>query len=244
MTGPALIFDTETTSKNDDREIVEAAWIRPAGGDVIPRPLLEHVDEDFAGRFQPAKPIEHGAMAVHHILPLELEHCPASADFALPDGIEYVVGHNIDFDWHAAGAPAAVKRICTDAMARWTWPGADSYSQSALLYMLLGATPETRELLKGAHGATVDVLNNARLLEAILDARPEIRTWSALYEFSEACRVPPAIPFGKWKGSTLAEVVECDPGYVDWMLRQEWLDPYLRYGLWQAMDGRADEIPF
>lgn len=182
MTGPALIFDTETTSRDDDREIIEAAWLRPrvindlAGdSDRIPQPIAASIVEHFEERYKPSKPLDFGAMAVHHILPSELEGCPPPSQFALPAGIEYIVGHSIDFDWEAIGKPN-VKRICTHAMAGWVWPEADSYSQSALLYMLYGPTEETRKRLTGAHAALVDVLNNARLLDKILEAKdPLIR---------------------------------------------------------------------
>lgn len=226
----ALIFDTETTSRNDDREIIEAAWIAVAPvsdlagpSDRIPHPIE---GRKHSLRLRPEKRIEWGAMAVHNILPSELEDCPPSSTFEFPeDDVEYIVGHSIDFDWEAAGKPD-VKRICTDAMARWVWPDLDAYSQSALLYALLGPTPETREKLAGAHGALTDVINNALLLEQILDAK-SIETWSDLYEFSEACRIPRVIPFGKWKDHTPAEVLDMDPGYVDWLHRQDWVDPYL-----------------
>lgn len=238
--GPTLILDTETTSKEPGREIIEAAWLRPVGvldlagpSEGIPNPLLTDEPERFEQRYRPETPTTFGALAVHNILPSEIEDCPPSAEFKLPDGVEYIVGHNIDFDWEAAGSPD-VKRICTYAMAQWTWPDADSYSQSALLYMLLGPTPETRELLKGAHGAMTDVENNARLLERILAAKPEITTWSALYEYSEACRIPRTMPLGEKqgvKGMMLDEAVEADRGFVDWCLRQDWIDDYLRRGL-------------
>lgn len=247
MSGPAIIFDTETTSKDDDREIIEAAWLRPlavsdlAGpSDAIPRPVFtegQEIEHDER-RFLPTKPISFGSMAVHHILPSELEGCWPSEAFRLPDGVEYIAGHSIDFDWEAAGRPP-VKRICTFAMANWIWPDADSYSQSALLYMLLGPTPETRRRLQNAHSAMTDVLNNAALLEQILAAKPEITTWSQLYAYSEACRIPRVMPIGEKqgvKGLTLAEAVEYDTGFVYWCLRQDWLDPYLRKGLELALN--------
>lgn len=242
MTGPAIIFDTECTGLGDDREIIEAAWLRPSqqedlAGPADAIPLDGWQDEVWSQRYRPAGRIDYGAMAVHHILPDELEDCPPSSEFALPAGIEYIVAHNVDFDWEAAGKPN-VKRICTCAMARWVWPDADSHSQSALIYLLLGPTAETRELLKGAHGALTDVENNARLLDCILAARPEITTWSQLYEYSEACRIPRVMPIGEKqgvKGLTLDEAVEMDGGFVDWCLRQSFVDDYLKRGLREAI---------
>ena len=252
MNGPAILLDTETTDKDDEREIIEAAWIRPievgdlAGpSDRIPRPIIPEAIEApnadglaFVQRYKPSRPIGLGAMAVHHILPSELEDCPPSSEFALPTCL-YIVGHNIDFDWQAAGSPPGVKRICTDAMARYVWPDAESYSQSALLYYLLGPTPETRAMLLNAHSALIDVENCAVLLEKILDERPEISTWSQLHEYSEACRIPRVMPIGEKqgvKGMTLDEAVEYDLGFVNWCLRQDWIDDYLRKGLEQAIE--------
>lgn len=228
----AMIFDTETTSRNDDREIIEAAGCRVELVNDLAGPS-QRIALPIAGpvwqrRFKPSVSIEYGAMAVHNILPCELEDCPPSSSFEFPGDVKYIIGHSVDFDWEAAGKPD-VKRICTDAMARWVWQDADSYSQSALLYMLLGPTPETRDLLTGAHSAVEDVLNNARLLQGIIEARPDLslEDLPALYEFSEQCRMPRVIPFGKWKDHTPAEVLDMDPGYVDWLHRQDWVDPYL-----------------
>lgn len=249
MNGPALIFDTECTGLADDREVIEAAWIRPRGvedlagkSDRIPSPLLENIAETFEQRYQPTKPIDFGAMAVHGILPGDLRGKPASGSFELPAGVEYLVGHSIDFDWHAIGRPD-VKRIDTYAIATHLYDGgADSFSQSALLYMLRGAVPATRELLQGAHSAFTDVRNNALLLQEILEAG-DVWTWSELYKLSEACRIPLRMPLGQAQGIAgmkLDEAVEADLSFVFWCLRQDWLDdrhgPYLRIGLEQAIE--------
>lgn len=234
----AIIFDTETTDKKDG-EIIEAAWIylgaEPdlCGNNVIipamPLETAPHVE-----RFRPSKPITFGAMAVHNILPSELEQCRPSSQFELPQ-CEYMIGHSIDFDWTAAGAPQHVKRICTHAMAQWVWPDATGYSQSALIYMLMGATPATRMLLRGAHGAGCDVQNNLLLLQYILNQRPEIVTWSQLWEFSEECRIPRTCPMKKYEGVLLDDLEE---GFIDWCLNQYWLDPYFRKGLLRVVNAR------
>lgn len=242
--GPAVILDTETTDRDEGREVIEAAWLRPEGvldlagpSAGIPQPLAEHIAERFVQRYKPARALSLGAMAVHHILPSELEGCPPPSEFSLPEGVEYIVGHNIDFDWEAIGRPN-VKRICTYAMAGWVWQDADSYSQSALLYLLRGQNEFTRELLRSAHSALADVENNALLLQEILEAKPEITTWAQLYEFSEACRIPRLMPIGEKqgvKGLTLDEAVDADPGFVDWCLRQSFIDDYLKTGLRKAI---------
>lgn len=230
-----LIFDTEATGRGEGRQIIEAAWLRlhslddmfdeVGEGDRIRQPLA--VAESFCQRYWPSCPLEFGAIAVHHILPEELAGCPPSETFALPQICSYVVGHAIDFDWEAAGRPD-VKRICTHAMSTHIWPDADGYSQSALIYMLDGATTATRDRLRTAHSALTDVDNNLRLLQHILDAKPELQTWSALWAFSEEARIPIYSPLKRWDGLKLSEM---DDGAIRWCLNQEWIDEYFRKGL-------------
>lgn len=238
-------FDTETTSREPEREVIEAAWIRAretpdlAGpSDRIPA-LLVGVDDRFCQRYRPARVSTLGSIAVHHILPHELVDCPPSATCKLPPDAEYIIGHNIDFDWEAIGKPN-VKRIDTDAMARYVYPNLDSYSQSALLYHVLGTVANTRELLKNAHSALQDVENNVRLLDTILrDAPKTIATWSELHRYSEECRIPRVMPIGDkqgLKGMSLDDAYRTDPGFVNWCLRQSWIDPYFAKGLEQAIE--------
>jgi exodeoxyribonuclease X len=214
-------------------EIIEAAWIRidPDGAseDNIPHPWDV---KSWSQRFHPDKPSTFGAMGVHHILPEELVNCPPSSSFTLPEDCTYLIGHSIDFDWQAIGSPPNVKRICTDAMSRWVWPNATGYSQVALMYMLMGPTPATRNQVKMAHGALADVCMNMALLSYILQAKPEIKTWSALWEFSEECRIPRTCPLKRWEGILLEDM---EYGAVQWCLNQDWLDPYFRKGLERMM---------
>lgn len=238
------IVDTETTSKDDDREVIELAWLRLQPGHDLAG-VSDRIDvsvpvQHFEQRYQPSKPAGFGSIAVHHILPDELEGCPPSSDAALPNGCIYIVGHSIDFDWQALGSPD-VHRICTRAMAEHVWPDADSYSQSALLYMLLGATESTRDLLRNAHSALTDCNNNLTLLQHILRAKPDIKTWSALHEFSEECRIPLKMPITKERGTPLTEI---DDGLLCWCLNQYWLPgehPYLHKGLVREYERRQEE---
>lgn len=229
----ALILDTETTGL-DEPELIEAAWLAlESESGELPK-LASRPSFSFVEKYKPSKPITFGAMAVHHILPMDLEDCSPSSSFVLPDGVDYLVGHNIDFDWGVIGNPD-IKRICTDAMARYVWPEADSYSQSALLYMLRGPTEKMRERLRGAHSALTDVENCFDLLQMILTHKADLHSWEDLYAYSEACRIPHVCPLGKWKGTPLKEVAEIDPGYCHWILRQDWVNEYLRAGVERAL---------
>lgn len=235
------VLDTETTSREDDREPIEIALLQlPQGDDLLgPNPdvipaSLWMPGTIFAGRLKPSKSSTFGSMAVHHILPSELDDCPPSSSFKLPPDVAYIVGHSIDFDHAAIGSPS-VKRICTHAMAQSIWPQADSHSQSALLYMLLGATPKTRELLRDAHSALTDAINNIRLLEKILEAKPDIRTWSALYAFSEEARIPTMMFAGRNKGAPISSL---ESGEIEWYLVRDFIDEYQRKGLEREMQRR------
>jgi len=236
----ALIFDVETTDRRNG-EIIEAAWLRIAGmfdevedpSDAIPeRPF--QIEDRSVDRYKPSTPSTFGAIAVHHILPEELEGWPPSASFRLPANVHYLIGHSIDFDWEAAGCPA-VKRICTNAMAHHVWPDATGYSQVALIYMLLGPTPATRDMVRQAHGALADVHLCLTLLQAILALRPEITAWAQLWAFSEECRIPRTCPMKKYEGVLLDDL---DDGFIGWCLRQDWLDPYFRIGLNRVLEKR------
>ena len=237
-----VVMDTECTGLDEDREIIEAAVIEVGRDESIDRHWLP-VSPVWCQSFKPEKPIKYGAMAVHHITPAMLEGCPPSSEFQIPEDVDYIIGHSIDFDWEAAGSPAHVKRIDTHAIATWVWPECDSHSQSALLYMLLGPTDKTRKLLQGAHRAEDDALNNVRLLEKILDKCPTIEKWEDLYQYSELCRIPRVCPFHQWKGVLWSVIAEEDPSYLEWILRQDWVNSYMRQAVEDALSGN-DRLPF
>ncbi len=212
----ALIFDTETTGI-DDPVLVEAAYMqainasspRQAGGEL------------FCQRYNPGKPISLGAMATHHIMDGDLTGCPPASEFSLPANVDYLIGHNVDFDWRVIGEPD-IKRICTLALCRKLWPEADSHSQSAMLYLLERNTARAR--LGSAHSADADIRVCLVLLQHIVRHLSDISTWEDLWAASELARVPDVMPFGKHKGMPIADV---PADYKRWLLRQDDVDPYL-----------------
>lgn len=212
-----IIFDTETTGKNDPR-IIEAAWLELASI----KPF--EITDGFCERYNPGKPIELGALATHHILDEELANCKPTSEFKLPIDTEYIIGHNVDYDWNVSGNPN-VKRICTLALSRKVWTNLDSYSQSALLYHL--DRENARDQLKNAHSALVDVGICAAILENICNSL-NIESIEQLWAASEAACILTVMPFGKHKGLPLSEVPS---DYKAWLLGTGDLDPYLRKAL-------------
>jgi len=193
----ALIFDTETTNTDETAEIIEAAWFDPAS------------DEEYCERFSPTRDISFGAMATHHIMIGDLAGCRLSAEFALP-ATDYLVGHNVDFDWKVAGSPE-VKRICTLALCRYLWPDLDSHKQGAVMYFLFG--PDAREQVKAAHCALDDVRICYQILKACvaeLERRSiGVQTYYDIWKASEIARVPTVMTFGKHKGTAADESTRC-----------------------------------
>lgn len=211
-----ILIDTETTGIIDPVAI-EIAWMRLESATEL------RVLDGFHQYYNPGKPISFGAMATHHITNEDVENCLPISDFKFPE-VDYIIGHNVDFDWNVLGKPD-VKRICTLALARKAWPNADSHTQSALMYMLYGAAAKTR--LKEAHSAKADIefclciLSEALL---ILDPHVQADTWEKLWLLSEETRIPSVITFGKHKG-TLVKDVPSD--YRKWYAKQADADPYL-----------------
>jgi exodeoxyribonuclease X len=216
----AIILDTETTDI-EAPEVIELAW---ADWDLS----FTSPGSGFHGYFSPAKPSSWGALAVHHILPEELEGRPPSSGAAkcVPT-VPYWIGHNIDFDWKALGQPP-VKRICTLALARTYFPNCDAHNQTALTYYIDGANKATRDMLRNAHSANADIELTRRLLYACIEqarrAGVTIDTLDQLWQVSESARVPTKFTFGKFRGQPISAA---DKGYANWYARQPDPDPYM-----------------
>ena len=210
----SIIFDTEATGIKEP-VLIEAAWLELASIE----PFI--VTNPFVQRYNPGKPITLGALATHHIMDEELVDCPPASSFRLPDDVSYIIGHNVDFDWEVIGKPE-IKRICTLALARKLWPNLDSHTQSALLYYL--ERNSAREQLRNAHSALTDVGICAVILDHICQ-QLGVKTVEDLYTKSEKARIPTNMPFGKHKGTLLADVPS---DYKQWLLTQGDIDPYLR----------------
>jgi exodeoxyribonuclease X len=213
----AIIFDTETTGK-DDPILIEAAWLELDGFDPF------STSGAFNQRYNPNKKIELGALAVHHILDEELASCPSSTTFQLLNDVKYLIGHNIDYDWKVIGKPD-IKRVCTLALARQAWPELDAHNQSALLYFVDRKNATNK--LKNAHSALADVENCAFILNQII-IKLDVTSLDELWKVSEKARIPSRMTFGKHKGALISEI----PGnYKDWLSKQDNLDPYLKRAL-------------
>jgi len=178
--------------------------------------------------------ISFASMAVHHILEADIAGQPNFSDFELPTETTYIIGHNIDYDIRTieqCGVDTSkIKAICTLALARLVWPDAEAHNISALIYMISKGSEKAREMLKSAHRADADIILTANILMHIIH-HLKIQTLEELYEASEDARIPRTINFGKHRGTAISELPS---DYVQWLLRQEDLDPYLRKAIENA----------
>lgn len=215
-----IIIDTETTGI-DDPDVIEVGYI----GVKVEDGKLKPTGEEFEQRYKPNKPIGLGAMSVHHILPQWLEECPPTGSFAMPVDVNYLIGHNIDFDWRVLGEPD-IKRICTLALARKYYPELDGHSQVALVYYFSKDKEAARDRVMSAHSALPDVKMCGLVLGSMMNDRLNfITSMDHLYEIAEAARIPDVITFGKHKGINFDEL---PLDYCRWMVKQADMCQYVK----------------
>lgn len=219
----AIILDTETHTLNGQPIEIAYAPIQIHDGK-----LTLDKSQIFDQLYRVDEPISYAAMAVHHILESELVDQPHYTSFSLPQDTTYIIGHNIDYDIRAlekCGVDISkIKAICTLALARLVWPDAEAHNISALIYMITKGSAKARDMIKKAHRADMDIILTANILMHEIH-HLKIQTIEELYTASEDARIPRTINFGKHRGTAIADL---PADYMQWLLRQEDLDPYLR----------------
>ncbi|MFV5504036.1 MULTISPECIES: 3'-5' exonuclease [unclassified Acinetobacter] len=222
----AIILDTETHTLNG--QPIEIAY---APVEIVDHKISLDKSRLFDQLYTCDEPISFAAMAVHHILESDLEGQPHYSTFSLPNETVYMIGHNIDYDLRAiqkCGVDTSkIKAICTLALARRVWPDAEAHNISALIYMITKGSERAREMIRKAHRADMDIILTANILMHIVH-HLKINSMQELFEASEDARIPRTINFGKHRGTAIAEL---PADYVQWLLRQDELDPYLRKAL-------------
>ena len=196
----ALIIDTETDQGRDPRPIQVATinvatgfeWMKyfNSGRSISPIVIKVHgiTDEDVAG----------------------LERFSLD-EFDLP---EYLIGHNVRFDWRVIGRPPA-KLICTVRLARIAFPEWRFYGQSKCIEQLLGKD-EAGRMTVAAH----DALGDARMCYLLYQAccerlNIEPTDFAAAHTLSNTANPVGKMPFGKYKGRPINDV---PIDYIKWML--------------------------
>jgi len=222
----AIILDTETHTLNGLPIEIAYAPIEIENGK-----LSLDKKQIFDQLYQVGQPISYAAMAVHHILESDLVGQPFYNEFKLPAQTTYIIGHNVDYDIAAIARCGVnvshLKPICTLALARHVWENAEAHNISALIYLISKGSDKAREMLKGAHRADADIILTANILMHIIH-QLNIQDIEQLYITSEEARIPKSITFGKHKGTAIQDL---PADYIQWLMRQDDLDPYLRKAL-------------
>ena len=220
----ALILDTETHDLNGyPIEIAYAPCSFEQGVLVI------NQGEVFDEYFSCPEPIALGALATHHILEADIAEKPSFDTFKMPQDVQYLIGHNIDYDIKAVQKcqpDFTVKGICTLALCRMVWPELQ-HTLSAMYYHVMDDLELARKHLRHAHNAKADIYFTGVILKTLVE-QLGIKDMNSLFIMSETARIPKYITFGKHKGTAIKDL---DPSYVTWLLRQDDLDPYLRKAL-------------
>lgn len=225
----AIILDTETHTLNGQPIEIAYAPIEVENGK-----LTLDKSKLFDQLYSVDEPISFAAMAVHHILESDLIDRPHYSTFILPTDTQYIIGHNVDYDIRAIEKcgvdTSSIKAICTLALARRVWPDAEAHNISALIYMISKGSEKAREMIKKAHRADMDIILTANILMHIVH-QLNINNIEELYAASEDARIPRSINFGKHRGTNITDL---PADYIQWLLRQDELDPYLRKALENA----------
>lgn len=222
----SIILDTETHTLNGLPLEIAYAPVTLNKGE-----LSLFKDQIFDQLYRVEEPISFASMAVHHILESDIANQPLYTTFKLPDSVEYIIGHNIDYDIQAIARcgvdTSHLKPICTLALARSAWPNAEAYNISALIYQISQGSLRARELLKGAHRADADIILTANILMHIITLTG-VTDMHQLFLASEDARIPKKMSFGKYKGTLLKDLPH---EYIQWLLKQADLDHYLKQAL-------------
>ena len=220
----ALILDTETHDLNGyPIEIAYAPCSFEQGVLVI------NQGEVFDEYFSCPEPIALGALATHHILEADIAEKPSFDTFKMPQDVQYLIGHNIDYDIKAVQKcqpDFTVKGICTLALCRMVWPDLP-HTLGAMYYHVMDDLELARKHLWHAHNAKADIYFTGVILKTLVE-QLGIKDMNSLFIMSETARIPKYITFGKHKGTAIKDL---DSGYVSWLLKQPDLDPYLRKAL-------------
>jgi exodeoxyribonuclease X len=177
----AIVLDTETTGLRDP-EPCEVACIYLRGLEHYPdKSLITEKHETFQDRFKPGKPIEYGAQQIHGItiaMVADKEKFSMAA-LGLPSTVEYLICHNVSYDFRVLRKPEGLKKICTVKLAKRLWPELKSHKLTLLIEEFF---PEVgKQLTTNAHGALVDSkLCLLILYQAIQEFNLE--TWEEVYE--------------------------------------------------------------
>ncbi|WP_336933345.1 3'-5' exonuclease [Acinetobacter bereziniae] len=252
----AIILDTETHKLHG--EVIQLAYFG-----IDEKTFLSPGHKDnFSMHYRPSEAIDYSAMAIHHIIDQDLEMYPPSSKVFIPSDVEYVIGHNIDYDIDAIQRSigmgnevlANLKKVDTLAIIRYLHPEWSSHKLVVCCYRLATESKVTSQvswvqsIARQSHNAMMDCYLTEILLEYIVNSL-NLQSIEELYQASEQARIPTHIFYGPHKGKAIKDLFNED---ISW-LQHKSKDPYLLRALNIEMEERSsapgwheihDELPF
>lgn len=226
----ARVIDIETTGMEPAKgaEIIEVGWTDLMTDNVD----FHRVSSSRRGvkLYRPDRPSPPEVMAVHHILPHELEdqdrfsvpRLVTTMDATTPERPQYLVAHNAEFEQTFLGglseALGGVSWLCTYKCALVAWPLAPSHGNQALMYYLGLHESMTEEERHPPHRALPDAVVTAHILFRLLDM---MHLEDMVRISSEPANLP-TCPIGKERGKRWEDI---DSGFLSWCTRQPDMRP-------------------
>lgn len=231
----ALIIDTETDQGANPRP-VQVATIDLTTG------------QQWMAYFNSGRPISPVTTQIHGITDDDVAGLDAFdlSNFNVP---EYLIGHNVNFDWRVIGRPE-VKLICTVRLARLAFPEWSSYKQSRCieqLFNLQNRGGDITHFTQQAHDALGDVKMCYEIYKACCEKLGiNYHNYAAAHLLCQKARATrgksstgntsdqpmSVMPFGKYRGQPVAQLPK---PYVKWILANV---PALRPNLINALQQR------
>ena len=228
---PVAFIDLETTGLDtDEARIVQLATLKlfPSGETILHSRMVN-----------PGMPIPPGAVAIHGITDENVAGCPRFGEIA-PGVAAFLAGcdlagYNIaaydvpllEAEFRRAGIEFSLEgRRIVDAMRIFHTREPRNLEGAVRFYCGLD--------IEDAHSAEADTLSSFQVLVGQFKRYPDLpldldeldrisrppewfdRSGKLIWQDGELC-----LNFGKHKEHVLSEVVESDPGYIEWMLRKD-----------------------
>lgn len=211
MTTRFCFLDTETTSADAQRGVVEVAF-------VITDEAF-NVLEERSSLIDPEQMISPSASGIHGLVNADVQDSPTLAQYFSNESLQcyggklqgplVILGHRIGFDTHTIGAyvEGGFDEVCSLRWARKLYPHAEDHKLSTLMFSLGLPKP------LNAHRALADVYSAMHLVQHICE-----RTGLSLPDLAEHSKAPMPLlmmPFGKHKGTPFAEMPK---SYLRWAI--------------------------
>lgn len=235
------VVDFETTGFPPDAGIVEIGWtdinfdtaIR--GGE----PTFDLTVGEWQSEFvDPGKPIEVGAMAIHHITEEDVKgkRKPQQVLGEIEPGVDIFVAHNAKFEQEFFKTP--IPWICTYKLALRCVPQAPNHQNQTLRYFL--KTPVNKNSCFPPHRAGPDSYVTAHTLGKFMKDLMGELTIEQMIKWSSEPPLFPTCPIGaKYRGKPWGDV---DSGFLIWGIKQPDMDEDIKWNFRRELKRRQAPV--